>query len=93
VLECRDCGAGTIAGKRKNRTHIHSDVAHDTGVVRESNILAFVVHPLFLSDAVRSGGRDVFYNKGAFHIYLHCAGVGDGIFEAAGRFHFSGEWL
>lgn len=69
---------------KERKTHIHRDMAHDRGVVWESDVLAFVVDSVAVDDGV---GRRwlVFDDKGALDVDLHCSGVRDGIFETGAR--------
>lgn len=69
---------------RERKTHIHRDMAHDRGVVWESDVFAFVVDSIAVDDGV-GRRRFVFDDKGALDVDLHCSGIRDGIFETRAR--------
>lgn len=77
----RDRLRGT-AEEKKEETHIDCDMAHQTGMMRQTNVAALIVYPLRSDRTLRSG---VFiHDKGTLHVDLDGSGVGDGLLQEAG---------
>lgn len=60
-----------------NATHIDGDMAHDSSVMRQTDILILVVNPLGFDGAARPGL--VVDDKGALDVDLDRAGVRNGL--------------
>lgn len=77
-----DCGERRKREKKKEETHIDRDMAHQTGMMRQTNVAALIVYPLRSDRTLRPG---VFINdEGTLHVNLDRSGVGNGLLQEAG---------
>lgn len=60
-------------------THIHSDMAHDAGMVRKTDIFALVMNTIGLDGALGSRSRFFVDNECALDVDLDSTGIGNGV--------------
>lgn len=77
-----DCGERRKREKKKEETHIDRDMAHQTGMMRQTNVAALIVYPLRSDRTLRPGV--LIDDEGTLHVNLDRSGVGDGLLQEAG---------